>query len=122
MRAVLIVLMSMFGVCSASADTWTSRTGLCFEWEGRWEVSREPSGIWAGEIEFIQIGGRCVNPTHQVVTYPVRAVIVADEFFGIRGICHMNGRLRGNTIRGVEVCAGSAEQFPIVIHLTPDGR
>jgi hypothetical protein len=122
MRAVLIIVMSILGIGSASAETWMSRTGLCFEWEGRWEVNRDPNGMWVGDIEFIQIGGRCVNPTHQVVNYSVKAVIVGEEFFGVRGSCHMNGRLRGDTIRGVEVCAGSADQFPIVIHLTPDGR
>ena len=122
MRAALFVLLSMLGISSAGADVWMSRTGLCFEWEGRWSVNQQPTGLWVGDIEFIQVGGRCANPTHEVANYQVRAVIVADEFFGVRGSCYMNGRLRGNTIRGTEVCAGSTDQFPIVIHLTPDGR
>jgi hypothetical protein len=122
MRAVLFALCSLIGIGSASAETWMSRTGLCFEWEGRWSINQDPSGLWSGDIEFIHVGARCANPTHQVVTYPVRAVIVADEFFGIRGACHMNGRVRGNIIRGLEVCAGSADQYPIVIYLTPDAR
>ena len=122
MRAVLFALCSLLGIGSASAETWMSATGLCFEWEGRWSVSQDASGLWVGDIEFIHIGGRCANPTHQTATYPVRAVIVAEEFFGVRGSCHMNGRVRGNTIRGLEVCAGSADQYPIVIYLTPDAR
>jgi len=36
-----------------------------------------------GKIEFIHLGGRCANPTHQVIAQPVRAVIVADDFFGV---------------------------------------
>src|SRR5690242_4698693 len=97
MRAVLIVVMSIFGMGSANAETWVSRTGVCFEWEGRWEVNQGPNGMWVGDIEFIHIGGRCANPTHQVVTNPVRAVIAGEEFFGSRGPCIMSGRLRGNT-------------------------
>ena len=122
MRAALLALLSLLGVSSASAEVWVSRTGLCFEWEGRWSVNQEPTGLWVGDIEFIHIGGRCANPTHQVANYQVRAVIVADEFFGVRGNCHMNGRVRGNALRGLEVCAGSADQFPIVIQFTPDWR
>jgi hypothetical protein len=88
-----MLLISMIGVGSAFADVWTSRTGFCFEWEGRWSVTQEQYGLWVGNIEFIHIGGRCVNPTHQIITSPVRAIIAGDEFFGLRGSCHMHGRL-----------------------------
>jgi len=78
--------------------------------------------LWVGKIEFIHVGGHCANPTHQVVVLPVRAVIVEDDFFGVRGSCQMNGRFRGTTIRGVELCAGSVDQFPIIIDFNADPR
>jgi len=87
-----------------------------------WILFRVGRPLSGERREFIHVGGRCANPTHQVIVQPVRAVIVEDDFFGVRGNCQMSGRLRGTTIRGIELCAGSVDQYPIIIELNPDPR
>jgi hypothetical protein len=110
MRLLMFSLLFTFGIAPSSGAEWTSRTGPCFDWEGYWTVEQEQAGEWVGHIDFANIGGPCGPATNKTATFEVRAVIVGQEFFsrrhGALGTCLAHGRIRGDQVRGVELCQG----------------
>ncbi len=125
---VFLLLTTAPWISHASADEWFSREGACSDWKGRWMVGRDQSGVWVGNIDYIHIGGPCSAPDHSQATQEVRAVIVGEDFFARRrsdpGICLLHGRVRGDEVRGHELCDGTAP-LDFTLHLTrgePEGR
>jgi hypothetical protein len=96
---------------NASADEWTMRLGSCYEWEGTWSVAQEPSGVWVGHIDFVQVGGKCAPRTDDRITMQARAAIVGRDFFFYRTtgsyLCNGYGQLRDEGVTGFEVCQNS---------------
>jgi hypothetical protein len=125
MRAILALLLPPFFLMPitspALSDEWASRTGNCFEWEGYWTVDRDQSGVWIGFIDFQQVGGPCAPPTNSTVTYDVRAAIVGEDFFAHRVFgstqCNLYGRVRGDQVRGFEICSGVSEPLAFALQL-----
>jgi len=117
-----LALMVSAGLSPASAEEWVSRNGSCYEWEGRWEVRQEQSGVWTGPIDFTHVGGPCSRASSHFLTYETRAVIGAD-FFGRRTtgsvVCNMHGTIRDIEVRGYEVCSGLTAPMAFVLRLGP---
>ena len=44
---------------SAACDPLTSREGECGEWQSRWDMTQEQTGVWVGEIDHFHVGGPC---------------------------------------------------------------
>ncbi len=84
MRTVLIVAAFLMLPTPAPAETWIAREGECGEWESRFEVEQERSGIWIGTIEHRQVGAACARSTGRVLRSEVRAGIVGDNLFAVR--------------------------------------
>jgi len=122
MRAILVSILLILGIVPALGDEWASRNGTCYDWQGYWAVERDPSGVWTGSIDFQQVGGACVAPTNAVASQEVRAVIVGEDFFARRHggstACYMHGRIRGDQVRGFEICSGGTEQG-FALHFRP---
>jgi hypothetical protein len=97
-----LALMVSTGLSPASAEEWVSRHGSCYEWEARWEVRQEQSGVWTGPIDF---------------------TIVGADFFGRRTtgsvVCNMHGTIREIEVRGYEVCSGFTTPLAFVLRLGP---
>jgi hypothetical protein len=119
--AFLFALLA--GMAPASAEEWVSRHGACYEWEGRWDVQQEQSGVWVGGIDLAHAGGPCSAGTDGYYTNEVRAVIVGGDFFARRttgsAMCYLHGQIRGAEIRGWEMCNGSAAPTAFAVRLSP---
>ncbi len=103
------VLMAM----PVTAETWIERAGECGQWQGRWAVQQDQSGVWYGTIEHFHVGGYCDAPTGQILRSDVRAVIAGNNFFAVRRtgntLCTYTASRRGpnaNRARGVAICEG----------------
>jgi hypothetical protein len=123
MRSLLLCMFLVPMTLPASAEEWNSRGGNCYEWEGRWHVQQEQSGVWVGEIDFLHVGGPCSPATGQYLTNETRAVIVGGDFFGRRttgaSVCHLHGNVRGAEVRGWEQCSGVVASLPFALRFTP---
>jgi hypothetical protein len=122
-QAFLFLLIMTPWISCAYADEWVSRGhGSCFDWRGRWMVDRDQSGVWAGNIDFVHIGGTCTPGTHSLQTDEVRAVIVGGDFFARRNagtlLCVLHGSVRGEEIRGYEICDNGANVQEFALQLT----
>jgi hypothetical protein len=109
MRSIFIIAALFVTVSAAHAETWFSREGDCGEWQARWDVQQEPSGVWFGTVEHVQIGGPCARATGVMLRSEARAVIAGDNLFAFRAtghkVCNYIGQMRGeNRARGVWVC------------------
>jgi hypothetical protein len=122
-RGTFLVSMALATLSPASAEEWVSRHGGCYEWEGRWDVRQEPSGVWVGIIDFVHVGGPCSKRTEQFLTHELRAAIAGSDFFGRRTtgstVCHMHGTIRGIEVRGYEVCSGATAPLAFALRLGP---
>jgi hypothetical protein len=121
-----LALMVSAGLSPASAEEWVARHGASYEWDARWDVQQEPSGVWVGIIDFVHAGGPCSGRTNQVLTYETRAVIVGTDFFARRTmanvICTMHGTIRAIEVRGFELCSSLNAPVPFVLRFEPPER
>ncbi len=66
--------------------------------------------MWVGSIDHVQVGGPCEPRTGQIMESEVRALIVGENLFAVRGtggnVCTYVARIRGNTARGFGLCEG----------------
>ena len=121
MRTRLIGLSLVLIASSASAETWSVREGQCGEWQSRWDIEQDQSGVWVGTIDHFQIGGPCAPRTGETHRSEVRAVIAGENFFAFN--TQENGRfcsyvariIRENRARGVSLCEGNPERRGFVI-------
>jgi hypothetical protein len=115
--------MVQFGLSPARAEEWVSRQGSCYEWEGRWDVRQEPSGVWVGIIDFNHVGGPCSRGSSQFFTFEARAVIAGTDFFARRTtgsiVCNMHGTIRDLEVRGFEVCSGQNAPLAFALRFGP---
>jgi hypothetical protein len=95
---LLYLVMMIPWIPRANAEEWESRGGNCFDWQGRWQVDRDQSGVWVGNIDFDHVGGPCLRASHSRDTQSVRAVIVGSDFFARREgggtLCMIQGTVR----------------------------
>jgi hypothetical protein len=120
---VRVLAALLFFACAspALAEVWTVREGECGEWQARWVVDQERSGVWSGSIEQIHIGGPCERRTSRIRRSNVRAVIHGDNVFAVRttdqgSVCLYAARRTGdglNRARGVFVCEGRQRQSAV---------
>lgn len=109
--AVLMLLVSGPG---AGAAEWISREGECGEWRGLWRVEQEQPGLWVGEINYEQIGGRCKDATGQRARSQVRVAIIGNDFFAVRdGPLNFYGPIRDGRVRGEITGGGAPNLFTI---------
>ena len=127
MRKILI-LAALLSVSPAVAEVWSSREGECGDWQGRWDMQQDQSGIWTGWVEHFHIGGPCERPTGQTRRSEIRAVIAGENIFVTRmtgdTLCNYIGRLpRENRARGLYICEGGRRHnFVIRFRSPPDPR
>lgn len=120
MRLFLLIGFLACTVSSAQAETWFVREGTCGEWQSRWDVQQDQSGVWFGSIDHFQIGGPCTRATGQTLRSEVRAVIVGENVFAFRTtgdtLCSYVAKMRGeNRARGVVLCEGNETRLGFVI-------
>jgi hypothetical protein len=120
MRAIFLLLWLVVAVVPGSAEEWTSRSGNCFEWEGRWTVQRDVSGVWVGSLDFQHVGGSCVAPNNSFMTAEVRAATIGEDFYarivmGAAGSCLANGRIQESEVRGFLLCHGTAQSLTFAL-------
>src|SRR3712207_2381312 len=110
MRTLLLATSLIFATFPAIAEIWNVREGACGEWQSRWHVEQEQTGIWVGTIDHFHVGGPCSRSTGQLARSKVWAVIAADTIFGVRTtedgqLCNYVARIvRENRGRGVGLC------------------
>jgi hypothetical protein len=127
MRTVLVVVALLLA-SPACAEIWTTREGECGEWQTRWDVQQEQSGVWIGWIDHFHIGGPCERPTGRTLRSEVRAGIAGENIFASRitgdDLCSYTGRLpRENRARGVLICEGGQRcSFVMRFRSPPDPR
>jgi hypothetical protein len=120
MRSLMVTALALIA-SSVSAETWVVREGKCGEWQSRWDIEQDRSGVWVGTIDHFQIGGPCAPRTGQVRRSDVRAVIAGENFFAFNAIdngslCSYVARIvRENRARGVSLCEGNPEPGGFVI-------
>jgi hypothetical protein len=114
---VRVLAALLFFACAspALAEVWTVREGECGEWQARWVVDQERSGVWSGSIEQIHIGGPCERRTSRIRRSNVRAVIHGDNVFAVRRPIReasvsrpLAGRATASTVPGECSCAKAA--------------
>jgi hypothetical protein len=120
MRLALVIAAVLCTASAAQAEVWATREGGCGEWQGRWEVEQDQSGVWVGTIDHYQIGGPCERTTGQTIRSEVRAIIAGDNLFAFRGsdngACSYIAKMQGeNRARGIGICEGVAKRFGFVI-------
>jgi hypothetical protein len=122
-RLPCFLLLIITSTSSAWAEEWVSRNGRCYEFEGRWNVTQESSGVWTGFIDFINIGGPCSRRARNVSTNEVRAAIVGSDFFARRSsgtfVCYLHGIVRESEVRGSEMCSGGSKPSSVAIKFAP---
>lgn len=124
-RAVVALFLFLAaGNSNAMAEEWASRHGSCYEWQGRWTVEQERPGLWVGYIDYVHIGGNCGPGTNATVSFPVRAVIIGNDFFAYRTSgtlpCHAHGQVRAEGVSGFELCTDSAHPFALRFAPSPE--
>jgi hypothetical protein len=120
MRFALFATALVAMISSAHAEVWATREGGCGEWQGRWEVEQDRSGVWIGTIDHYQVGGPCERTTGQAIQSEVRAIIAGDNLFAFRtsenGACSYVAKMQGeNRARGIGICEGVPKRFGFVI-------
>src|SRR5215218_1426825 len=110
MRTFLVAAVLLFA-SPAGAEIWTTREGECLDWQMRWDMQQDQSGVWTGWIDHFHIGGPCQRPTGRTHRSEARAVIVGDNVFASRftgtALCNYTGRMvRENRARGFIICEG----------------
>lgn len=65
MRIWILALAVACSSAAARAETWLMREGVCGELRSEWDVEQEDSGVWAGIIRHVHVGGPCAHPTGQ---------------------------------------------------------
>lgn len=126
--AALSFLLSLAlagSVSPARAETWVSRMGSCYQWEGQWDMQQEPSGVWVGRVDYFHVGGPCAPGTGNHLPFEARGLIVGEEFVGRRTngtrVCHVWGIIRSNEVRADEFCSGF-DPGPVIISFEPQRR
>jgi hypothetical protein len=119
-RAILFLIVLGAGVPCATADEWSSRNGVCYEWEGRWELQQQQPGLWVGRIDFVHVGGQCApSPSGAAFSNEAEAVIVGGVFFARRTAatwsCVMHGTVRADGVSGYEICTGNPNTYPFAV-------
>ncbi|KAA2235250.1 hypothetical protein [Salinarimonas soli] len=121
MRTLLVASVFTLASSAAWAETWVVREGACGEWQSRWDVEQEQTGVWVGTIDHVHVGGPCVPATRATATSEVRAVIAGDNLFALRTtdhniLCTYVARIeRENRGRGVTVCEGVPQRGGFVV-------
>ncbi len=115
MRVALLASL-MFAIASpAAAEVWLVREGECGEWQSRWEVQQEQSGVWVGRIDHLQVGGPCMRATGETLRSEVRATIAGDNLFAVRMTgdltCTHVARIREARGRGFVLCENDERRF-----------
>jgi hypothetical protein len=108
---IFVLALAFMAASPAYAEIWTSREGYCGEWQARWDMQQDQSGVWIGSIEHFHVGGPCQRPTGRILRSEARAVIAGENIFALRltgrVLCNYTVRLvRENRARGVQVCEG----------------
>ena len=130
MRTFLFSAALTLCASHASAETWVVREGSCANWQSRWEIEQEQTGVWVGTIDHLHIGGPCAQSRGEVMSSDVRAVIAGDNLFALRTredgkVCSYVARMVGeNRGRGIVLCEGDRERTGFVIRFraTADAR
>jgi hypothetical protein len=123
---VVVAVGALLGLLptESGAAEWSSRSGPCYQWAGRWSVEQEASGVWVGHVDYLHTGGSCEAPTDTAISYPVRAVIVGKDFYAYRTsgahLCHSYGQVRAEGVSGYELCIGAQTPHPFALRLVPE--
>jgi hypothetical protein len=124
----LLILAALLSASPVLAEIWTSREGDCGEWQARWDMQQDQSGVWTGWIDHFHIGGPCERPSGRTIRSEGRAVIIGENIFASRitgdTLCNYTGRFpRENRARGVVVCEGRKRLgFVMRFRSPPDPR
>jgi hypothetical protein len=110
MRKILLAAVFCAVVSPALGEIWTVREGRCGEWQSRWDMTQEQSGLWVGMIEYYNVGGPCVRATNQVLRSDARAHIVGENLFAVTSVggkfCTYVAHLTERRGRGFTFCEG----------------
>jgi hypothetical protein len=125
MRMILAAAAFFALATSATAEVWLVREGECGEWQSRWDVTQEPSGLWVGSIDHYHVGGPCGRRTGQTLRSDVRAVIVDGHLFAIRHagelICTHMGQIDNRRGQGITICENAPRfAFNIRFRVPPE--
>ena len=121
MRLSYISIGLLLVASPATAEIWTVREGQCGEWQSRWDIEQDQSGVWVGTIDHFQSGGPCAPRTGQTYRSEVRAIIAGENFFAFNTkddgrFCSYVARIvRENRGRGVSLCEGDPDRRGFVI-------
>lgn len=111
MRSILLATFLYAVVSPASAELWTGREGACGEWQSRWDMTQEQSGLWVGVVEWYHIGGPCEHRTDQVLRSEVRAHIAGENLFAVTHVgdefCTYVAHINEHRGRGFALCEGA---------------
>jgi hypothetical protein len=114
MRTIMYAAALVLLASPVTAETWIERSGECGQWQSRWDVQQDQSGVWYGTIDHFHVGGPCDAPTGRTLRSDVRAVIAGNNFFAVRNtgntLCNYAASRRGpnaNRARGVVICEGA---------------
>lgn len=121
-RIVVLLLAFLASAADASADVWSSRNGVCYEWEGRWILQQTQPGLWTGDIDFAHVGGDCSPGRQEPLTNEVQTVMIGDVFFARRSSasssCYMHGKVREGGVAGYEMCTGHPDAYPFAVRFS----
>jgi hypothetical protein len=121
-RTIVLLFAFLASVVHASGDEWSSRNGVCYEWEGRWAVQQTQPGLWMGDIDFAHVGGECSRYGQGPLTNEVQAVMIGDVFFARRSSasssCYMHGKAREGGVAGYEMCTGNPNAYPFAVRFS----
>jgi hypothetical protein len=125
MRVGPIAFAFSFFFSPVCAEVWVSREGECGEWQTQWTMQQETTGVWAGTIEFLRIGGPCAPRDYYTTRREVRAVIAGQNLFAVRPtetneVCTYVGRIAGKRARGFALCEGGAVRQGFAVRF-PEG-
>src|SRR5690242_15509370 len=119
MRRFLISTVFLLVVSPACAEVWTVREGVCGEWQARFNVQQEQSGVWVGQVDGVQIGGPCTKPTGETMQSEVRALITGQNLFAVRDtggtVCTYFAQIGDDHGRGFRLCEGQGERLGFAI-------
>ena len=121
MRSILTAITFVLVASPALAETWTVREGQCGEWQSRWNIAQDRSGVWVGTIDHFQNGGPCTPRTGETYRSEVRAIIAGENFFAFNTrddgrFCSYVARIVSeNRGRGVSLCEGDPDRRGFVV-------
>ena len=123
MRKLLLSALAVLITSPAAAEVWQSREGECGEWRVRWDVDQTQEGVWNGTVQYTHVGGPCAARTGNGGTAEIEAVIAGDSFFAARQagnlVCTYYGRIRGDRVRGFELCEGASSRLAFALRFPP---